>query len=165
MKTRAILLATLLTLGIASHSSAQQPIRGARNNAPTPQNPDNKIGQREPNTQTVTLLPDLTVTGIYYETKVSALRVRVMNQGNGDAKACHLALILLKSDGPSSPPIRVWTITIPPLKAHKGYSTTIDISPFTFVDHAFLARIDRSDEVKESDESNNDRFDDSRVIH
>ncbi|HKC62176.1 MAG TPA: CARDB domain-containing protein [Pyrinomonadaceae bacterium] len=164
MKTKAILLATLLTLGIASKSSAQQPIRGARNNASAPQNPNDKIGRREPNTQTVTLLPDLTVTGIYYE-KASTLRVRVMNQGNGDAKACYLALILLKNDSPTSPSVKVWTITIPPLKAHKGYSTTISISPFTFTDHAFLARIDRSDQVKESDESNNDRFDDSKVIH
>ena len=164
MKTKAILLATLLTLGTALHSSAQQPIRSSRASTQTPQDPVNKIRQREPNTQTVTLLPDLTVTGIYYE-MASTLRVRVMNQGNGNAKACHLALILLKNDSPTSPSIRVWTITIPPLKAHKGYSTTISIAPFTYADHAFLARIDRSDEVKELDESNNDRFDDSKVIH
>ena len=29
----------------------------------------------------------------------------------------------------------------------------------------FRALVERSDEVKESDESNNDRFDDSKVIH
>ena len=50
-------------------------------------------------------------------------------------------------------------------KAHKGYWAAINIAPFTSSDRAFLARVDRSDQVKESNESNNDRLDNSRVIH
>ena len=158
------LLVTLLILGSSFEPLAQQPIRGVRSNVPTPQNPDGRIRQGKPNPQTVAVLPDLIVTGIYYE-QASKLRVRILNQGNADAKSCYLALMILKENGPASAPQKVWTVAIPPLKAHKEYSATISIAPFTYADHAFRARIDRSDDVKESDESNNDRFDNSKVIH
>ena len=164
MRAKMTLLATLLILGISFEPLAQQPIRGSRSNVPTPQNPDGRIRQGKPNTQTVAVLPDLVVTGIYYD-QASKLSVRVLNQGNGNAKSCHLALMILKDAGPASAPQKVWTVTIPPLKARKEYSATISIAPFTYADSAFRARIDRSDEVKELDESNNDRFDNSKVIH
>jgi hypothetical protein len=164
MRAKMTLLATLLIFGISFELLAQQPVRGSRPNVPTQQNPDGRIKQGNPSTQTVAVLPDLVATGIYYE-QANKLRVRILNQGNGDAKSCYLALMILKENGPASAPQKVWSVAIPPLKAHKGYSAIISIAPFTYADHAFLARIDRSDVVKESDESNNDRFDNSKVIH
>lgn len=158
------LLATLLILGISFEPRAQQPVRGSKANAPTQQNRDGRVGQRNPDTRKIAVLPDLVVEGINYD-QASTVHVSVMNQGNGNAKSCHLALMILKDNGPASAPQKVFTVAVPPLKAHKGYSATFIIAPFTFADRAFLALVDRSDEVKESDESNNKRFDNSKVIH
>lgn len=162
MKSKMTLLALFLLIG--TNAFAQQPIRGAKPNGSSPQNPNTDTRKKEPNTQTVAIEPDLVVTDISYE-KANAVRVRVLNQGNGEAKPCYLALMVMKENSPNSSPLRVWSVPVPALKARKGYSTTINIAPFMFVDHAFLARVDRSDQVKESDESNNDRFDNSKVIH
>lgn len=159
MKNKAIALAAVLFLGISIHALAQQPIRNSRADAFTQQNTNR---MPKPNPQPA-VQPDLVVTNIYYN-EASSLRVRVMNQGNGNAKACHLALMILKGNGPGSAADKVWTVTVPALKAHKSYLATFSISPFKYSDRAFLARVDRSDEVKESDESNNDRFDSSKVI-
>jgi subtilase family serine protease len=156
MKSKTILLASILLLGIAIYSPAQQPIRAAKAEG------QNTGRMPRPNTQTA-VLPDLVVTEISYD-KTGAVIVQVMNQGNANAKTSHLALMIMKGNGPASGHGKVWTVTVPALKAHQSYSATFNISPFKFADHAFTARVDRSDEVKESDESNNDRFDASRVI-
>jgi CARDB protein len=156
---RMIVFTSLLLLGIASQTFAQQPIRDRKVTGSTDQS------RQGPNTQ-VAVLPDLVVTGIEYDEKSgSTIHVHVRNQGNGNAKACYLALMALKSNSQNSGPAKVWSVEIPALGAQKSFSTTIHISPFTYADRAFLARIDRSDQVKESDESNNDRFDNSKVIH
>jgi subtilase family serine protease len=159
MKKKAIVLASVLLLSTCVLALAQQPVRTSRADASSQQN-SNRMPK--PNPQTV-VLPDLVVTEISYD-KTGAVVVQVMNQGNANAKASHLALMIMKGNGPASGHDKVWTVAVPALKAHKGYSATFNISPFKYADRAFLARIDRSDEVKESDESNNDRFDSSRVI-
>ena len=159
MKNKAIVLASVLLLGIFVHALAQQPVRTSRTDASSQQNANR---MPKPNTQTA-VLPDLVVTEISYD-KTGAVLVQVMNQGNAKANASHLALMIMKGYGPASGADKVWTVAVPALKAHKGYSATFNISPFRFADRAFTARVDRSDEVKESDESNNDRFDSSRVI-
>lgn len=159
MKNKAIVLASVLLLGIFVHALAQQPVRTSRDDASSQQNANR---MPKPNTQTA-VLPDLVVTEISYD-KTGAVLVQVMNQGNAKANPSHLALMIMKGNGPASGADKVWTVAVPALKAHKGYSATFNISPFKYADRAFLARIDRSDEVKESDESNNDRFDSSRVI-
>jgi subtilase family serine protease len=160
MKNKAIALAAVLFLGISIHALAQQPIRSSSASA-TAQSNVNRM-QKKPNTETA-VLPDLVVTEISYD-QTGSVRVQVMNEGNGNAKASHLALMIMKGSGPASGADKIWTVAVPVLKAHTGYSATFNISPFKYADRAFLARIDRSDEVKESDESNNDRFDSSRVI-
>ena len=75
-----------------------------------------------------------------------------------------LALMIMKGNGPASGHEKVWTVSVPALKVHKSYVATFHISPFKYADRAFTAVVDRSDEVKESDESNNERFDSTRVI-
>jgi len=156
MKNKAIALASVLFLGISIHALAQQPIRISKF---TQQNANR---MPKPNVEPA-VLPDLVVTEISYD-KTGVVRVQVMNQGNGNAKSSHLALMIMKGDGPASGHGKVWTVAVPALKAHKGYLATFDIAPFKYADHAFTALVDRSDEVKESDESNNERFDASRVI-
>ncbi len=159
MKMKATVLASVFLLGIFALVSAQQPIRTSRTDASSQQNANR---MPKPNPQTA-VLADLIVTEISYD-KTGAVLVQVMNQGNANAKASHLALMIMKGNGPASGHGKVWTVAVPALKAHQSYSATFNISPFKFADHAFTARADRSDEVKESDESNNDRFDNSRVI-
>ena len=111
----------------------------------------------------IVALPDLVVTGIYYEAN-NNVRVRVLNQGKGASAKCYLALMMLSGGGPASAPQKVWTIEIPALAPGKGYSMPISIAPKTWVDAAFKALVDRSDTVREANESNNDRFDNSRVV-
>jgi hypothetical protein len=111
----------------------------------------------------LTALPDLIVTGITYEAN-NKVRVRVLNQGKGSSARCYLALMMLSGGGPASAPQKVWTIEVPPLAAGKGFSMPISIRPKSWVDAAFKARVDRSDSVREIDESNNDLFNDSKVV-
>ena len=161
MKSQRTLVLISLTLGVIWTAFAQQPYRGAKTNRDAA---TNTTQQRNPKTETVPMLPDLVVTAIDYD-KASSVTVHVTNQGNGTAKSCYLALMLLSADSPESKPTKTWSVAIPALKAKKAYTATVSIAPYTFVDRAFLARIDRSDQVKESDESNNDRFDHSKVLH
>ena len=161
MKSRMIVLSILLA-GFTQSVLAQQPLRGSRPNS-SQQSANTQLPQKQPNTQ-VAVLPDLVVTAFDYQ-KASTIRVQVMNEGSANSKACYLVLMVLKGTTPGSESEKVVNVAIPPLKAHKGYWTTINIAPFTYADHAFLARVDRSDQVKESNESNNDRFDNSKVIH
>jgi subtilase family serine protease len=160
MKNKAIVLASVLFLGISAYALAQQPIRSSKASASAQTNANRM--QRKPNTE-VAVLPDLVVKEISYD-QTGSVRVQVMNEGSANAKANHLALMIMKGYGPASGTDKVWTVTVPALKAHKGYWARFNISPFRYADRAFLARVDRSDEVKESDESNNDRFDSSKVI-
>ena len=159
MKNKAIVLAAVLFLGISIHAPAQQPIRSSKSDASAQQNANR---MPKPNTDTA-VLPDLVVTNIYYN-QTGTVSVRVLNQGGAKANGCHLALMIMTGYGPGSGADKVWTVAVPALKAHKAYLATFNISPFKYTDRAFLARVDRSDEVKESDESNNDRFDSSKVI-
>jgi len=160
MNNKAIALAAVLFLGISIHALAQQPIRGSRSNASAQQNANRM--PKKPNTD-IAVFPDLVVTNIYYN-QTGTVSVRVLNQGSANANGCHLALMIMKGYGQASGAEKVWTLAVPALKAHKEYLATFRISPFKYADRAFLARVDRSDEVKESDESNNDRFDSSKVI-
>ena len=147
MKTRYIAIATLsLILGVAAQTQtmAQGQVEGM------------------PNAKVIAL-PDLVVTGISYEAN-NKVRVRVLNQGKGSSGKCYLALMMLSGGGPASAPQKVWTIEIPPLAAGKGFSMPISIAPKTWVDVAFKALVDRSDNVRETNETNNELFNNSKVV-
>ena len=161
MKSKMIVLSILLA-GFAQNVLAQQIVRGSRPTS-SQEKANTPLPQKRPNTD-VAVLPDLVVTSFDYP-KPNTIRVQVMNEGGANSKPCFLALMVLKSDSISSDSDKVFSVAIPSLKAHKGYWATINIAPFTSTDRAFLARVDRSDQVKESNESNNDRFDNSKVIH
>lgn len=100
--------------------------------------------------------PDLIVSEIAFDPSPSKIRVRVLNQGNGESESCYLALQTLVGDDPSlTTKQRVWTIQIPALAAGKGFSSTIDVAPLAQTNGPWRATIDRSNTVVESNESNN----------
>ena len=101
-------------------------------------------------------LPDLIVNDIIFETPTK-VRVSVLNQGKGGSSSCYLALITEVKDAAITTKQRVWTIEIPALAAGKEFSNTIDVAPLTFSQGPWRALVDRSNTVKESDESNNQR--------
>ena len=100
--------------------------------------------------------PDLVVTEIIFEQSPAKIRVRVMNIGSGASTGCFLALASGASDDPFlGTKKRVWSIKVPALQAGKGFSTVIDVSPLTQTNGPWKAIVDRSDTVKESNETNN----------
>jgi hypothetical protein len=100
--------------------------------------------------------PDLVVTQIIFEQSPAKIRVRVMNNGSGASTGCFLALASGAGDDPSlGTKKRVWTIPVPALEAGKGFSSVIDVSPLTQTNGPWKAIVDRSDTVKESNETNN----------
>jgi CARDB protein len=100
--------------------------------------------------------PDLVVKEIKFEQESSKIRVRVMNEGRGASKNCHLALASqAPADSSLATKQRVWTIEIPALEAGKGFSNVIDISPLDQANGPWRATVDRSNTVKESNENNN----------
>jgi hypothetical protein len=100
--------------------------------------------------------PDLVVTQIIFEQSPAKIRVRVMNVGSAASTSCFLALASGASDDPSlGTKQRVWSIKVPALQAGKGFSTVIDVSPLTQTNGPWKAIVDRSDTVKESNETNN----------
>lgn len=106
--------------------------------------------------QAINNLPDLVVKEIIFEPAPEKIRVRVMNQGTGASSACYLALMsMISSDASLSTKQRTWTIEIPALQAGKGFSNTIDVSPLTQAHGPWMAVVDRSNTVKEKNESNN----------
>ncbi len=116
---------------------------------------DKSPGPTVPN-QSTDGLADLVVSQIAFDQSPSKIRVRVMNSGNGPSTVCHLALQSLTGNDPTLPTTkRVWTIEIPALEAGKGYSNVIDVSPLTQNNGPWKASVDRSNEVKESNEANN----------
>ena len=79
-----------------------------------------------------------------------------MNIGSGASTGCFLALASGAGDDPSlGTKKRVWSIQVPALQAGKGFSTVIDVSPLTQTNGPWKAIVDRSDTVKESNETNN----------
>jgi len=100
--------------------------------------------------------PDLVVTEIIFEQSPGKIRVRVMNIGSGPSTGCFLALASGASDDPSlGTKKRVWSMQVPALEAGKGFSTVIDVSPLTQTNGPWKAIVDRSNTVKESNETNN----------
>jgi CARDB len=100
-------------------------------------------------------LPDLIVKDITFE-QPSKVRLRIMNQGEGAAASCYVALQTLAGNGGAlKTEQRVWTIQIPALEAGKGYSNVIDVSPLTRTNGPWKVTVDRSNFVKESNEDNN----------
>lgn len=100
--------------------------------------------------------PDLVVTQIMFEQSPAKIRVRVMNIGSGASTGCFLALASGAGDEPFlGTKKRVWSIPVPALEAGKGFSTVIDVSPLTQTNGPWKAIIDRSNTVKESNETNN----------
>ncbi|HEX3086223.1 MAG TPA: CARDB domain-containing protein [Pyrinomonadaceae bacterium] len=100
--------------------------------------------------------PDLVVTEIIFEQSPAKIRVRVMNIGGASSTSCFLALASGTGDDPSvGTKKRVWSVPVPALEAGKGFSTVIDVSPLTQTNGPWKAIVDRSDSVKESNESNN----------
>jgi hypothetical protein len=100
--------------------------------------------------------PDLLVTEILFEQSPAKIRVRVMNIGSGASTSCFLALASGAGDDPSlGTKKRVWSIQVPALEAGKGFSTVIDVSPLTQAKGPWKATVDRSNTVKESNETNN----------
>ena len=102
-------------------------------------------------------LPDLIVKEISFEPAPSQIRVQVINRGNAPSSDCFLALqSLAAADDPSlGTKQRVWIIEIPALEAGKGFSKVINVSPLTQTSGRWKATVDRSNTVKESNESNN----------
>jgi len=100
--------------------------------------------------------PDLLVKEIVFEQSASKIRVRIQNQGHGSSSSCYLAVQSLAGNSPAlGTEQRVWTIQIPALAAGKGYSNVIDVSPLKHANGPWRVTVDRSNEVKESDENNN----------
>lgn len=100
--------------------------------------------------------PDLIVKLIVFEQSASKIRVRIQNQGNGPSSSCYLALQSMAANVPAlGTDQRVWTTQIPALAAGKGYSNVIDVAPLKEVNGPWQATVDRSNEVKESNENNN----------
>ena len=100
--------------------------------------------------------PDLVVTDIIFEQSPGKIRVRVMNIGSGPSTGCFLALASAAGDDPSlGTKKRVWSIPVPALEAGKGFSSVIDVSPLTQSKGPWKATVDRSNTVKESNETNN----------
>jgi hypothetical protein len=100
--------------------------------------------------------PDLVVTEILFEQSPAKIRVRVRNIGSGASTSCFLALASGAGDDPSlGTKKRVWSIPVPALEAGKGFSTVIDVSPLTQTNGPWKATVDRSNTVKESNETNN----------
>jgi len=100
--------------------------------------------------------PDLVVTQILFEQSPARIRVRVMNSGSAASTSCFLALASGAGDNPSlGTKKRVWSIPVPALQAGKGFSSVIDVSPLSQTNGPWKAIVDRSDTVKESNESNN----------
>jgi hypothetical protein len=100
--------------------------------------------------------PDLVVTQILFEQSSAKIRVRVMNIGSAASTGCFLALASGAGDDPSlGTKKRVWSIQVPALQAGKGFSTVIDVSPLTQTSGPWKATVDRSNTVKESNETNN----------
>lgn len=100
--------------------------------------------------------PDLLIKEIVFEPSASKIRVRIQNRGNGTSSSCYLALQSLADNSPAlGTEQRVWTIQIPALAAGKGYSNVIDVSPLKHANGPWRATVDRSNEVKESNENNN----------
>jgi hypothetical protein len=100
--------------------------------------------------------PDLLVKEILFEQSTSKIRVRILNQGNGSSSSCYLALQSMAGTNPGlGTEQRVWTIQIPALAPGKGYSNVINVSPLKQVNGPWRATVDRSNEVKESNENNN----------
>jgi hypothetical protein len=80
----------------------------------------------------------------------------VGNAGSGPSTSCYLALQSLAGDDPSlGTKQRVWTIKVPALGPRKGFTEVIDVSPLTQANGPWRATIDRSNTVKESNETNN----------
>jgi hypothetical protein len=99
---------------------------------------------------------DLVVTQIIFEQSPAKIRVRVMNIGSGASTSCFLALASGAGDDPSlGTKKRVWSIPVPALQAGKGFSSVIDVSPLTQTKGPWKATVDRSNTVKESNETNN----------
>jgi CARDB protein len=121
------------------------------------------LGGLSVNAQVVTIppvaknnnLPDLVVKEILYDSAPDKIRVRVMNQGSGPSSICHLALVSMVGQDASLGTKRVWSMEIPALQSGKGFSNTIVISPLTQSNGPWKAVVDRSNKVKESNESNN----------
>jgi hypothetical protein len=100
--------------------------------------------------------PDLVVTQIIFEQSPTKIRVRVMNTGSAASTSCFLALASGAGDDPSlGTKKRVWSIPVPALEAGKGFSSVIDVSPLTQTKGPWKATVDRSNTVKESNETNN----------
>ena len=99
--------------------------------------------------------PDLVVSEIIFDQSPSQIRVRVMNNGSAASSSCYLALLSGAGDDPSLGKKRVWSIQVPALEPGKGFSTAIDLSPLTQSNGPWKATIDRSNSVKESNETNN----------
>ena len=100
--------------------------------------------------------PDLVISQIIFEQSPAKIRVRVMNIGKGASTSCFLALASGAGDDPSlGTKKRVWSIPVPALEPGKGFSSIIDVSPLTQTNGPWKAIVDRSNTVKESNETNN----------
>jgi hypothetical protein len=100
-------------------------------------------------------LPDLVVKEIVFEPSLDSIRVRVMNQGASASSVCYLALMSMAGENAALGSKRVWSIEIPALQGGEDFSNTIVVSPLTQANGPWKAVVDRSNKVKESNESNN----------
>jgi subtilase family serine protease len=105
------------------------------------------------NLPAVLALPDLVVIEISAPNLDSGvITVRVKNQGNAPAASCYLAL----SVSPVGDKGKVFSPKVPALAA--GEEATIEVKTGMLLSQAaFVATVDRSNTVKESNEKNNSR--------
>ena len=101
-------------------------------------------------------LPDLVVKEILFESSLNEIRVRVLNQGNTASSNCYVGLFSMMGENAALGTKRAWTIEIPALQPGKGYSRKILVSPLTHANGPWKAVVDRSNQIKESNESNNE---------
>lgn len=96
-------------------------------------------------------LPDLVVMEVS-TTDFTNVKVRVKNQGIVTAAPCYLALTIKLPDGKT----KVFSPKVPGLQS--GSEATVEVNTgFMLSDANFEAMVDRSNTVKESDETNNMR--------
>jgi subtilase family serine protease len=96
--------------------------------------------------------PDLVVTAVSRPDYHTA-KVRVKNQGDGVAKSCYLALIVKLHTGFGST-TRVLSPKVPALAP--GQETELVVTTeLNLINFDYEAKVDRSNTVKESNETNN----------
>jgi hypothetical protein len=104
------------------------------------------------NLQAPLAAPDLVVMQVSPSDDFESVKVRVKNQGNATAAPCYMAITIKLDDGK----VKVYSPKVPGLAAGQE-AEVVAKTEFSLSDANFEAKVDRSNTVKESDETNNTR--------